>query len=92
MKSNVLLSLGAGLVGGFASHYLSPQPVHAQSIPAAPAHIRAQSFTLVNASGATLGTFCFDAAGRPVIRLMDEHGREVWSAGSSVHHAALGPK
>lgn len=62
-KLNPVLALAAGLLGGILSRYLAPPPVHAQA-PAtqaqstpAPEEIRAQSFTLVDGSGAVVGTF-----------------------------------
>jgi hypothetical protein len=76
-KRSLALSLAAGLLGGVASHFLSPQLVHAQS--QAPAEIRARSFSLVNEDGTTLGTFSFDAQGRPKIVLRDQAGHEVWA-------------
>ena len=76
-KKSIALSFAAGLLGGVISTYLSPQLAHAESQP--PAEIRAQRFSLVNQEGATLGTFSFDALGRPKILLRDQHGHEVWS-------------
>ena len=49
-KWNVGLSIAAGLLGGFLSHYISPVLVHEQA-QAAPKEIRAQRFVLVNDSG-----------------------------------------
>jgi hypothetical protein len=48
-KLNLGLSIAAGLLGGFLSHYISPMPVHAQTQAAPPKEIRAQSFVLVDA-------------------------------------------
>ena len=47
-KLNVGLSLAAGLLGGFLTHYISPRLVHAQTQPAPIKEIRAQGFVLVN--------------------------------------------
>ena len=76
-KRNLALSLATGLLGGLISHYISPQLVHAQSQP--PTEIKAQSFSLVNPDGVTLGTFSFDAQGRPRIVLKDQAGHPVWT-------------
>ena len=80
-KRNIVLSFAAGLLGGAMSHYLSPQLVHAQS--RAPKEIRAESFLLVNEQGAVLGTLS-DESGRPSLKLFDERGREIWSAGGKI--------
>lgn len=88
-KRNAVLSFAAGLLGGAISHYVTPQLVHAQS--QAPKELRAESFVLVNEKGAVLGTLS-DEGGRPSLRLFDERGREIWSAGGriGVRAAALG--
>jgi hypothetical protein len=78
-KRNIVLSFAAGLLGGVISHYLSPQLVHAQS--QAPREFRAESFVLVNGKGAIIGTLAHEG-GKPSLKLFDEHGREIWSAGS----------
>lgn len=75
---NAALSLAAGLLGGAISHYLSPQLVHAQS--QAPMEFRAEKFVLVNAQGTIIGTLCHEG-GKPSLKLFDERGREIWSAG-----------
>jgi hypothetical protein len=80
-KRNVVLSFAAGLLGGAISYYVSPQLVHAES--QAPKELRAQSFVLVNEKGTILGTLS-DEGGRPSIRLLDERGREIWSAGGKI--------
>ena len=88
-KRNVVLSFAAGLLGGAISHYVSPQLVHAQS--QALKEFRAESFVLVNEKGTILGTLC-NEGGRPSLKLFDERGREIWSAGgrTSVRAAVLG--
>ena len=88
-KRSVVLSFAAGLLGGVLSHYLSPQLVHAQS--PAPTEFRAERFVLVNDKGAVLGTLS-NEGGRPYLKLFDEHGREIWSAGrqTSVPAALVG--
>ena len=80
-KRNVVLSFAAGLLGGGISHYLSPQLVQAQS--QAPKELRAESFVLVNEKGTILGTLS-DEAGRPSLKLFDDRGREIWSAGGKI--------
>jgi hypothetical protein len=79
-KLNVGLSLAAGLLGGFLSHYSVLRSVHAQApIPAA-TEIKAQRFVLVNATGAPAGVFGFDETGNPNVVLFDKTGKVIWSA------------
>ncbi len=80
-KRNILCAFAAGLLGGIASHYVSPQPAHAES--SAPRELRAESFVLVNEKGLVIGTLT-DEAGRPALKLFDERGREIWSAGGKI--------
>jgi len=91
-KRSLALSLAAGLLGGLVSHFISPQLAHAQS--QAPAEIKAQSFSLVNQDGVTLGTFSFDGLGRPRIVLRDQAGHQVWSVDGdhSWNYGRLEPK
>ena len=88
-KRTVVLSFAAGLLGGAISHYLSPQLVHAQS--QAPIEFRAERFVLVNEKGNMIGTLC-NESGRPSLKLFDDRGREIWSAGgrTNVPTAVLG--
>jgi hypothetical protein len=72
----VLLSLAAGLAGGALSSFFHPIAAHAE--PGMPDEIRAQRFTLVNQSGAALGSLSFDDLGRPQLILRDRSGHEVW--------------
>ena len=83
-KLNLILGLAAGLVGGLLSRYLVPSPVYAQAQIPAPREMRAQSFVLVNAQGVALGLMGFDPQGHPVIKLVDEGGRTLWSAGKTL--------
>jgi hypothetical protein len=77
MKSRYLvLSIGAGLVGGFISNALRPIVAQAQS--QALDEIKAQRFTLVNQNGVPMGAFSFDDSGRPQIVLRDRLGHDVW--------------
>jgi hypothetical protein len=95
---NLTLAFAAGLLGGGFSRWFVPTPVVlAQApaptpVPTAPKEIRAQRFTLVGEDGALLGTFGIDQGtmrvngklrGNPTIRLFDQSGREIWSAGGS---------
>ena len=81
-KTNLILALGAGLMGGALSHYvLSPLPVQAQAPP--PQVIRAQSFLLVDQAGEVAGRFAVDPSGTPSITLLD-HGTVIWSAGKTM--------
>ncbi len=77
------LSLAAGLIGGSLSDYLSPQLAHAESQGSLLKEVRAENFLLVNEKGVVVGRLSNDGA-RPAIRLFDEHGREIWSAGGSI--------
>lgn len=77
-KRIIVLSFAAGLLGGAISHYLSPQLVHAQS--QSTMEFRAERFVLVNDKGTVLGTLTHEG-GKPSLKLFDEHGREIWSAG-----------
>jgi len=85
-KANVALALAAGILGGMLSHFLTPATVRAETPTPAPSEVRARSFLLVNERGGVIGTFTADTSGRPVIRLLDVSGREIWSAeGPSLH-------
>ncbi|PYT26220.1 MAG: hypothetical protein DMG57_22360 [Acidobacteria bacterium] len=79
-KINFTLALATGLLGGVLSRYLIPTPVFAQAQAPAPREIRAQSFVLVNKQGAPLGLMGFDSDGVPVITLLDENRRTIWSS------------
>jgi len=77
---NLGMSLAAGLLGGFLSHYIALRSVHAQApIPAA-TEIKAQRFLLVNETGAPAGVFGFDDTGNPNVVLFDKTGKVIWSA------------
>ena len=80
-KKSLIPALVAGLAGGMISHYLTPQPVYAQT--AMPRELRAGSFVLVNEDGTVLAKLC-DEAGRPSLKLFDHSGREIWSAGGKI--------
>ncbi len=57
MNRNILLSLIAGLAGGLIVHFVAPATAFAQNQAPTPKEIRAQSFTLTDASDRTMGTF-----------------------------------
>jgi hypothetical protein len=78
------LALGAGLLGGMLSRYVTPMTVLAQDRSTAAKDIRAQRFTLVNERGIVLGVFGLDSykeGSNPTIRLFDESGHEIFRAG-----------
>lgn len=83
-KFNLTLALIAGLVGGFASRYLTPISVFAQSQAPIPKEIKAQRFVIVNEEGQALGVFGFDRNGTPMVNLTDQNGRTVWSTQPSL--------
>jgi hypothetical protein len=85
---NIGLSLAAGLLGGFLSHYISPRLVHAQAEPVPTNEIRAQGFILVNADGTPAGIFGFEK-GRANVVLLNSAGKVVWRATGLVSN--LGP-
>jgi hypothetical protein len=78
-KMNFTLALLAGLLGGVLSRYLIPTPVFAQAQAPAPREIRAQRFVLVNKEGRPLGLMAVESNGIPVITLLDENMRTIWS-------------
>jgi len=77
-KLALAVAMAAGFVGGILSQYLSPVLVHAQA--QAPKEMRAQNFVLVNEQGVAYGLFGFNPEGEPVMKIIDERGRTVWSA------------
>jgi hypothetical protein len=88
-KLNLGLSIAAGLLGGFVSHYISPELVHAQTQPVPTREMRAQRFALVNDDGSPAGLFGFDKAGNPTVILLDKTGKVVWSASGKPNGKAL---
>jgi hypothetical protein len=84
-KLNIVLALGAGLLGGYlsqyAARYAAPPAVHAQTQTVAPKEIRAQSFVLTDDQGTVVGTFRPSAPRQnelPTVVLLDAWGRETW--------------
>jgi hypothetical protein len=74
----IAVAFAAGLCGGMLSRYISPASVQAQT--QAPKEVRAQSFVVVNGSGTAFGLFGLDPDGNPVLKLIDEKGKPVWTA------------
>lgn len=68
-KLTMTLSLAAGLAGGILSQYIAPALVHAQARTPMPTEIRAQSFTLVDASGNRVGALTIGQNHKPAIWL-----------------------
>ena len=95
-KINVALALIAGLLGGLLTRYIVPPAAFAQNQAPITKEIRAQSFTLIDPSDHTVGTFTSAAPdpgtipspnqiapGRPLpmrVVLRDSNGREIWSS------------
>lgn len=77
--SGVVIALAAGLVGGLVSRYVAPTVVLAQT-QTAPKELRAHNFVLVNDQGNPVGLFGFDPQGKPIIKLIAENGRTIWSS------------
>jgi hypothetical protein len=84
---SVALALVAGLLGGLLTRYIAPPVALAQDQTPITKEIRAQSFTLVDQSDHTVGTFTVEERTMPSrptrIVLRDANGREMWSAGGS---------
>ena len=77
-KTNLILAMAAGLMGGLISRYINPIPAYAQA-QSAPKEIRARSFVLVDEQGTAFGLLGFTPRGLPIIKLLDERGRTIWS-------------
>src|SRR5580765_6365143 len=80
MKQRLItpLAVAAGFVGGVLSQYASPRLVNAQSQVLK--ELRAQSFVLVDDKGVAYGYFGFDPNGQPILKMIDENRRTLWSA------------
>jgi hypothetical protein len=89
MKTNVVVGLVAGLLGGFLAHYADVRSVHAQDgLLAVPTkEIRASRFVLVDDANKVEGVLTFDSSdrkmpnGSPAIKFFDSAGKEVFSVG-----------
>ena len=88
----VVLPMTAGLLGGLASRYISPTAVFAQTPKAAPKEIQAQNFVLVNSQGNPMGLFGFNPQGTPIIKLVDERGKTIWTSEVPLVPGAPEPK
>ena len=73
-KLNVALALAAGLLGGLLTCYIGPPSAFAQNQAPVAKEIRAQSFTLVDSSNRTIGTFTSDADGPPPVAVQPPPG------------------
>ena len=74
----ITIAVAAGFAGGVLSRYVSPTIVNAQS--QAPKELRAQNFVLVDDKGVAYGLFGFDPDGKPILKMIDENQRTLWSA------------
>jgi len=90
--NTVVMAMAAGLLGGLASRYISPSEVFAQSQKAPPKEIQAQNFVLVNSQGNPMGLFGFNPQGKPIIKLVDEHGMTIWTSEVPLVPGAPEPK
>jgi hypothetical protein len=54
--------------------------------------IQAQNFVLVNAQGRPMGLFGFNPQGKPIIRILDDQGRVVWTTEVPLVPGAPEPK
>jgi hypothetical protein len=77
-KSNLGLSLVAGLLGGIMSYSPSPRVLRAQEQAPPPKTITAEQFILTNEQGTTAGVFGLKD-GKANITLFDSTGRVIWS-------------
>ena len=85
------LALAAGFIGGLLTRYIAPPVALAQNQAPITKEIRAQSFTLVDPSDHTVGTFTYESGPAAFVRpktpprivLRDSGGRELWSAGGT---------
>lgn len=89
-KLNVGLSLAAGLLGGWLSHYVPLRAVHAQAQNQATREVRAQSFVVVNEQGAPVGVFGLEKDGTASIKLLDKDGNVAWAATAKKNPQLLG--
>jgi hypothetical protein len=78
MNQKLILTLAvlAGFAGGVLSQYVSPMLVHAQN---SPIRVSAQSFNLVDKTGAYIGGIAIDGAGRIGVTMRDiESGHSIY--------------
>jgi hypothetical protein len=79
-RNVVILAFAAGLIGGLVQNAIAPIAVFAQAKKAAPKEIQAQNFILVISEGKPMGLFGFDPQGKPIIKLVDERGKTIWTS------------
>ncbi len=91
----VAIALVAGFLGGSLTRYIAPPVAFAQDQTSISKDIRAQSFTLVDSSDHTIGTFTTESISGPTYRqpaknqpqrrivLRDSSGCEIWGAGAT---------
>jgi len=73
------LALGAGLLGGVLSHYITPTRAFAQST--VPKEIAARSFVLTDDKNNIVGVFKpSDTRSDRTVVLLDQNGKEIWRA------------
>jgi len=78
---NLMLSIIAGLLGGFAEQYVFPStPVYAQAELATPKTIEAGTFRLVNPKGHLAGSMTINANGDGVITMFDANGKAIFTS------------
>ena len=88
----VVLALTSGFAGSLLTRFVTPPAAFAQNqlVPKPTQEIRAESFTIVDRLGRTVGTFGsengpanngHERSIEPRIVLRDADGREIWSAG-----------
>ena len=78
---NVMLSITAGLLGGFVEHLIFPAPsVHAQAELTAPKTVEAGNFRLVNPAGRLAGSLAINANGDGVITMFDANGKAIFTS------------
>jgi hypothetical protein len=97
-KLTIVLSLGAGILGGMLTRYVAPPSVAAQDQAPVAKEMRAQSFVLVDPSNRVVGTFMTEPSrslrvdrlpepGEAIPRhvvLRDSGGRVIWSTDGRV--------
>src|SRR3954466_7887897 len=77
---NLVLSIVAGLLGGFVEQYLFPaRSVFAQAEASAPKIVEAGTFRLVNQAGHLAGDMTINATGDGVIRMFDASGKVIFT-------------
>ncbi len=82
-KLTISLALGAGLIGGMLTRYVSPPTVSAQDQVSLPKELRAQSFVLVDRTNNIVGTFMTEPSVGP--RIAGPDSRQEPGAGVPRH-------